>query len=222
MKIENISVTSQVVAYLKRHIESGDWAVGEKIPSENRMAEELRVSRSSIRTALQHLIGLGVLRSYQGKGTFLINDQVENWDETENKITSEDCRDIYRVLQFRLIVEPEACKLAVRNCTAETISELETCLERMRMSKGDRAGFVRADLKFHEAVCKASGNALLEKSLHKVFSEMMKNNEQMNEIFGYEPGIRYHTSILEAFRNKDGQEAHDRMYLHLDAAMKKL
>ena len=41
MRIRNVSVTSQVVDYLKENIESGDWAVGEKIPSENQMVEEL-------------------------------------------------------------------------------------------------------------------------------------------------------------------------------------
>ena len=57
-----------------------------------------------------------VLKSYQGKGTFLINTQVENWDEAEYKITSEDCMDICKVLEFRKILEPGACVLAMENC----------------------------------------------------------------------------------------------------------
>ena len=47
MKIKRVNVTSQVVDYLKKNIESGNWTVGEKIPSENQMTEELGVSRSS-------------------------------------------------------------------------------------------------------------------------------------------------------------------------------
>lgn len=222
MKIKNVSITNQVLEYLKENIESGEWAVGEKIPSENQMVEELGVSRSSIRTALQYLIGLGVLKSYQGKGTFLINGQVENWDETENKITSEDCRDIGKVLEFRRILEPDACRLAVEHCTEETIAALEAYLEQMKMFQGDRAKFVRADLKFHEVICRTSGNLLLEKSLHKVFLETRKNHEQMNELFGYDSGIYYHTAILEAFRKKDAQAAHDEMYRHLEAALEKI
>lgn len=222
MRIKNVSVTNQVVDYLKENIESGEWKVGEKIPSENQMVEELGVSRSSIRTALQHLIGLGVLKSYQGKGTFLINSQVENWNETENKITSEDCKDISKVLEFRRILEPEVCRLAVKNCTEETIAALEVYLEQMKMFQGDKPKFVRADLKFHEVICRTSGNPLLEKSLHKVFVETRKNHEQMNELFGYESGLYHHTAILEAFRDRDAEGAHDRMYNHLDAALKRL
>ena len=48
MKIKRVNVTSQVVDYLKKNIESGNWTVGEKIPSENQMTEELGVSRCSI------------------------------------------------------------------------------------------------------------------------------------------------------------------------------
>ena len=116
MKIKTVNITDQVVEYLKENIESGKWNIGEKIPSENQMVMELGVSRSSIRSALQYLIGIGVLKSYQGKGTFLINTQVENWDEAEYKITSEDCMDICKVLEFRKILEPGACVLAMENC----------------------------------------------------------------------------------------------------------
>lgn len=222
MKIRNQSITNQVVEYLKENIESGDWPVGEKIPSENKLVEELGVSRSSIRTAVQYLIGLGVLKSYQGKGTYLINSQVESWDETENRITSEDCQDIWKVLEFRKILEPDACRLAVEHCTPETYAALEAYLEQMQMFEGDREKFVRADLKFHEVICRTSHNMLLEKSLHKVFVETRKNHEQMNDLFGYESGIRHHTAILEAFRRKDAQEAHDRMKQHLEEAMERV
>ena len=237
MRIRNVSVTSQVVDYLRENIESGDWAVGEKIPSENQMVEELGVSRSSIRTALQHLIGLGVLKSYQGKGTYLINNHVESQEEAENQITSEDCKDIRKVLEFRQILEPDACRLAVKNCVPETYlltyeqnealfrplaEELEAYLEQMEMFQGDRPKFVRADLKFHEVICRTSGNTLLEKSLHKVFAETRRNHEQMNELFGYESGIYYHTSILQAFRERDAQKAHDVMHRHLEAALEKM
>lgn len=222
MKIKNVSITNQVVEYLKENIESGEWMVGEKIPSENQMVAELGVSRSSIRTALQYLIGLGVLKSYQGKGTFVINSQVENWDEAENKITSDDCKDIRKVLEFRKILEPDACRLAVEYGSLETIAEMEKYLEQMKAFHGEKVKFVRADLRFHEVICRASGNPLLAKSLHKVFIETRKNHEQMNELFGYESGLYHHSAILEAFRNGNAQEAHDRMAAHLEAALQKL
>lgn len=214
------SITSQVVDYLKENIESGAWAVGEKIPSENQMVADLGVSRSSIRTAIQYLIGLGVLQSCQGKGTFLINREVENWDEAQNRITSADCMDIYKVLEFRRILEPEACRMAVEHYTPELYADLQYYLRKMEKSRGNPAKFVRADMQFHGVICKASGNALLEKSLNKVFVETRANHERMNLVVGDYNGILYHTLILEAFRKGDAQEAYQKMLEHIEVTMR--
>lgn len=221
MKIQTVSVTRQVVDYMKENIESGNWAVGKKIPSENQMIEELGVSRSSIRSAVQYLAGLGILKSYQGKGTILIDCHVDNWDSSDSKITSEDCRDIYRVLEFRKMLEPQVCRLAVRNADEETIATLEKWLEQMKQFRGksEKSRFVWADLKFHETICQCSGNPLAEKSLHKVFLETRRNHEQMNEIFGYESGIRFHTALIDAFKARDAQAAYETMELHIQEAM---
>ncbi len=61
MKIRSESVTAQVVSYLRERITSGDWAVGEPIPSETRLVSELGVSRASVRSAIQYFIALGAL-----------------------------------------------------------------------------------------------------------------------------------------------------------------
>ena len=71
MKLERLNVTNQVIAYLKQNIEDGIWKAGEKIPSENQLTKELGISRASVRTAIQHLAGIGVLESVHGKGTYV-------------------------------------------------------------------------------------------------------------------------------------------------------
>lgn len=220
MIAKNASVTTQVIDYLKENIASGAWIVGEKIPSESQMVADLGVSRSSIRTAIQYLIGLGVLKSYQGKGTFLIDRQVESWDEAQNRITSADCMDIYKVLEFRKILEPEACRMAVERYTPEIFSNLQYYLQQMEKHRGNPAKFVRADIQFHGVICKASGNALLEKSLNKVFAETRNNHEQMNLLVGDYNGILYHTLILEAFRKGDAEEAYQKMQEHIEVTMR--
>ena len=63
---------------------------------------------------------------------------------------------------------------------------------------------------------------MLEKSLHKVFLESRKNHEQMNELFGYNNGLHYHSLILDAFRSGDAQRAHDLMEEHLGESMRTL
>lgn len=106
MKAERINVTESVLQYLTGHIQSGQWAVGSKIPSENQLTERLGVSRASVRVAIQQLIGVGVLESVHGKGTFLRDDRVETLLTGASQITPADCADIRAVLQFWRILEP--------------------------------------------------------------------------------------------------------------------
>ena len=55
------SVTGKIAHYIRKNIRNGNWTVGEKIPSENQLCEELGVSRVSVRSALQQFIALGIL-----------------------------------------------------------------------------------------------------------------------------------------------------------------
>ena len=222
MIIKNERVTNQILAYVKEQITSGEWVLGQKVPSENQLAAELGISRASVRSAYQYLTGVGVLKSRQGSGTFLVDSQADGWDIAQNRITSEDCQDIHKVLEFRRILEPEACRMAAEHCTPEIFAELERCLKQMERGRGNPVKFVRADIEFHEAISRASGNSLLEKSLHKVFAETRNNHEQMNCLIGDYNGILYHTIILEALRKGDGQEAHDKMREHLEVTMRQV
>lgn len=220
--ISHSNVTEQIIQYFKDKIISGEWNVGEKIPSENQLTEQLGVSRASIRTAIQHFVGLGILESRHGKGTFLLDDQVDEQAESEMKVTAEDCRNIQNVLEFRRIVESEACYLATKKATPQLLEELERSLKEMHDNEGKSEEFVMADLRFHVAVCRASQNPLLEKSLVKVFAETKKNHRQMNVLFGYGDGMHYHTVILDAIRRGDAEQARELMFDHMQYALNRL
>ena len=64
------SLTDQVKAHLKERIQRGDFESG-KIPSENELAAELRVSRTTVRDALSRLENEGTVFRRQGAGTFV-------------------------------------------------------------------------------------------------------------------------------------------------------
>lgn len=216
------SITEQVVQYFKDNINAGNWTVGEKIPSENRLTETLGVSRASVRTAIQYLIALGVLESRHGKGTYLLEDHVDEHTGSQTKITAQDCQDIEKVLEFRRIVESEACYLAAVRATPALVEELKQDLDEMYGNKGNPKAFVSADIKFHAAICRASQNPLLEKSMLKVFEENRRDHDHMNAVFGYEDGIYYHNLILKAIKEKNGEKAREIMFEHLQNGINRL
>ena len=57
--------------YLKHQIDSGDWPVGHRTPSENQLASQFSVSRMTARRALQELADQGLLSRTAGSGTFV-------------------------------------------------------------------------------------------------------------------------------------------------------
>ena len=220
--IQKTNVTEQIVAYYKQQILNGTWKVGEKIPSENQLCGELGVSRASIRSAVKELIGLGVLESMHGKGTFLIDDLLDAQEGARYKITAQDCMDMGKVLEFRRIVEPEACYLAAVHMTDELLKELDASFRVMRENITNSVKFVTADLRFHRAISKASENPLIEKSLNRLFDENLKDHQKMNQVFGYQDGIYYHSMILEALRGENADRARQIMFDHMQHGIDRL
>lgn len=213
--IDRTNVTQQVVAYMTRQINEGHWKVGEKIPSENQLTQELGVSRASIRAAIQNLTGIGVLHSEHGRGTFLLEGHVDPDSDLKERITAEDCQDIFQVLQFRLVVECAAARLAAQTRDPGMLEKLRKSYESMKKNRGNQEAFVRQDLQFHKIIAHYCGNVLLEKSLNRVFRESYRNLSQMNTLFGYEDGILYHARILKAMEEGNAGEAEKQMREHM-------
>lgn len=211
------SVTSRIFYYIRDNIQSGRWAVGEKIPSENQMCRELGVSRVSVRKALQQFITLGVLNSVRGKGTFLISDDLsmfppilgggaQNRDALDNMLFT---------LEFRGLVEPALCAKAAENATPELIAALTELLTTMQNSIGNSQAFVEADVNFHLEICRACGNPVTLSVMNDVFCRRAELGQMLNVALGCYGGIYYHTMILSAIKQGDGKRAHDLMEEHL-------
>lgn len=61
----------QLLEILKGPIEKGEWKVGSRIPTEEQLCREHRVSKTTVRLAVEELVSYGYLSKIQGKGTFV-------------------------------------------------------------------------------------------------------------------------------------------------------
>ncbi len=68
----------QVQNWMKENISSGIWKASEKIPSESDLADQLQISRGSLKQAIKQLVEEGVLLQIHGKGTFVKGKQLES------------------------------------------------------------------------------------------------------------------------------------------------
>lgn len=75
----------QIKQILKEKIETGEYKPGDIIPSERELQEQFKVSRITIRQAINELVGEGYLSRKRGKGTIVIPHRIE---ETLSKIRS--------------------------------------------------------------------------------------------------------------------------------------
>lgn len=78
----------QLASLFRRRVESGQWPVGEQIPTVDELAEECNVARATVRQALDLLEAEQLIARYRAKGTFVIGKPQEqfwcevasNWD----------------------------------------------------------------------------------------------------------------------------------------------
>lgn len=71
MKISNTKIYEQVADIILESIKSGEYKVGDRLPSIQQLAQIYGVSVASIREALNALRTIGVIELKQGYGTFI-------------------------------------------------------------------------------------------------------------------------------------------------------
>lgn len=218
-------VSAQLFEYIKNCITTGEWKAGEKIPSENSLTSKLNVSRSALREVLQQFTALGVLKSYQGKGTFVQSNNLDLLMGSPHKVDYTDVKAIKDILQYRLIVEPQSLKLALGREPEQIqslIAQLEELHESMISNVGRSEPFIDADVKFHLAIARASGNVILESSLTTLFTQTFALQQKINTYFGFRDGLHFHEKIIKALKAQDYAKAVKELKHHLQYALDEL
>ncbi|MEU9096650.1 FadR/GntR family transcriptional regulator [Streptomyces sp. NPDC048361] len=144
------SLVDTVVDQLRAQLTGGDWAVGDRIPTEHELAEQLGVGRNTVREAVRVLVHAGLLESRQGNGTF-----VRSTADPSAVLQGIRAAGTLDVLELRVALEAEAARLAAeRRDTADMVA-LRGALRSLR-EQGDRAA--DADMAFHMGVVQATHN----------------------------------------------------------------
>jgi GntR family transcriptional repressor for pyruvate dehydrogenase complex len=144
----------ELVERLKERILSGEIAPGEKLPTESSLAAEFGVSRTVVREAVSRLQAAGLVETFQGRGSFVL----EVPERTSGLREVRSHRDVLELMDFRIGVESEAAALAAARRSAHQLKGIGRALEEFRRIGDDPARSVEADFAFHLKVVVASGN----------------------------------------------------------------
>ena len=215
-KIKKQNISDIVFEQLEDQILNGTWAPGEKIPSETALSEELGVSRITIRNAFQRLISLGLIEARQGGGTFVKDFSESDVLGTLQPLLAIAKPDIGYFLEFRAVMEPEMAALAAEKASAGQITEMAGYAERYETcDENDLDALLSADSCFHFAIAKATANPIIIKIYEMLEDIYSRNLKEVNDRFGRSIGVKYHSKILDAIRDRDPVSARRNMRMHL-------
>jgi DNA-binding FadR family transcriptional regulator len=203
-----VSAMEAVLTHLRRAIERGDYAIGDKLPSEAELCRRLEVSRPVLREALRALQVMGLTVSRTGKGTFVLAHTVE--DPTFGDYAASD------LLEVRRHVEIPVAGYAAARRTPENLDHLAHLLERMERET-DTTAWVAMDTIFHIAVAEASQNPVFRKVIEEIRDALARQSAFLNELGGRrEQSNREHRAIVEALIDGSAHDAVEAMSHHLD------
>lgn len=159
---------------IQHEITSGQYKMGDKLPSERELAVQYSVSRTSIREALRLLELNDLVEIRQGDGTFIKNNAhqaIQN--QLTNVVLKTDRTTLYEMLELRLILESQCAALAALRATGQDIENIARTLEMMKNTDDKEVG-LQADLDFHMAIAKAANNSVLAQLIAS-FTPHMRN-----------------------------------------------
>ena len=158
----------ETVERLGTAIRIGLLAPGSQLPPERQLADELRISRSTLRQALTTLVQSGHLRATRGRsgGTFVAERPplAEADDEPLGEAS-------WAVLDHRVAIEVGAVILAAERAGREQFDRLSGLVDAMA-SPHDFDAYRRADIRFHIGIAEAAGSPRLVKEMTEVQGQM--------------------------------------------------
>jgi len=214
----------EAVAQIAERITLGDLRPGDQLPSERTLAQQMQISRPTVREALKLLAEAQVLAVRPGaRGGAVVLDNVVPREVVTRK---SDLRvgEVGGVLEARRLLEPQVAQLAARHAGAADLEAMERTLEAQRRLAGaeefltveDR--FLALDLQFHLAIAKATGNS----TVVSLMRSLLRRLEIARDMALHHPpvvewSLGIHERTLAAIREGDPEAIDAVMDEHLSA-----
>jgi GntR family transcriptional regulator, transcriptional repressor for pyruvate dehydrogenase complex len=207
-------ITAKLIGRIKEMIATGAISPGSKFPPERELAIDFGVNRASVRQALKVLEIMGVLSQHVGDGTYLSSSAETILNEPIDFLVLLDDLSQHELFETRLMIEPELTARAAERATAEDLSALRNAIFSMERSKTTRDR-LNADLSFHEAIFRASGNRichLLFKGIHRT---LLLSMGRLSDRVSMDQPLMFHRKIYAAIRARNPEAARVAMQEHI-------
>jgi DNA-binding FadR family transcriptional regulator len=207
-------LVGETIELLRSRLRSGEFKIGDKIPSEATLIREFGIGRTTLREAVRVLEHEGLLVVRQGAGTYLQSAK-------DRGILSGRLRQarVLEVLEVRRALELEITRLAASRRSDEALEAIGRAVEGMRRSlkQSDKISFLEADLELFRVLAAATGNPILVE-IHTFFSDALR--VALTQIVAI-PGVMQtclsrHEQLYEAVAMRDADLAEAITKAHLE------
>ena len=216
------SLVDEVAGKIIHKIEAHELKAGDKLPSEQKLAEMMFVSRNTIRSALNSLSTMGIITTKHGSGSYICRTAMEEGKVQKILIDEEELRRMIQLLIFRKALEPGSAYLAAENRSPEQLEEIRAALQDMIDSLGNVKCYGAADTRFHIAIAKASGNEFFYQAMFNIQLLLDSAFTKMPSIVGMELNVKHHRELFFAIERGDAVSAQTRMFQLIDRSLNML
>lgn len=198
--VQQISLAEKAYHAIRDLIVSLELAPGAVI-EERELMERLGIGRTPVREALRRLAHEGLVEVYPRRGMF---------------VTGVDVRELARLSEVRVVLEPEAARLAAERATQSDRAAIGELLVELAAGGRDDRELMELDERIHSAVYRAAHNDLLAATLSQYYVLALRIwSMALEQTHDLEEAVDAHRALLEAIRDGDGDRAAETMRAHV-------
>jgi DNA-binding FadR family transcriptional regulator len=200
---------------LKAYIDDGQLLAGAALPPESDLAQQLGVSRNSVREAIKALESVGILETRRGIGVFVSDFSFNPLLDHLPYGLGRELKDVGDVLQIRCTLEYGLIEQCVAMIGDDDLKALRATLDAMRGKAEKGETFADEDQLFHQLLFRCLNNRVLDRLLeifwvafHKASGFFRMDNPDPIATW------RDHEEIFEAVAARDAVRARDKLECH--------
>ncbi len=219
VQIKKRKLAETIVDEIRDMILKGHLKEGVKLPNQNSFAEQLGVSRASLREALHTLSMLGVIEQKPGLGTIIRAMPPVFHSKPHLPPLMSDIQAVHELMEARGYVEVGAVELAVATADSDVKFRMGEIVENMALAIEARQWSQSAilDAEFHHSIAEAGNNRYMVHIFESLRNSMGQFVNEMLSVMPelMEPAYEEHKAIYQGIINGDADAAVNGMQKHL-------
>ncbi len=198
--IHSQSVPEILVQRILTDIASGKLHAGDRLPAQRDIAQQYKISNSSVREAVRTLVGMGILEVRHPVGTFVVGEPLTS-SQALRLTSSNNPKQFQEAMEARCLIEMDINRLAAMRATGDQVIKFCKIIDSMEAALLSEHAevYTEQDVSLHIAIAQASNNRFLAnyvQSLRTVIGDFLQS------IPGSEADLKNHRELVAAIQQR--------------------